>query len=1009
MKSKIILMLIAAICCTVSFAQTGLTCNDAIPETANTTCAYTTYITTTTDIWFSFTATSPFAQISLIGADFGDFTSSHIHNISMFEGTCSNLNKIEEDELPFIDIAEELIIDASGLIVGDTYYLRARREGVAACPVCVPTGSPSAEFDLCIQSIEVFQPLDFNLVDFGFQEIPSSSHTFYTNRGQIVDYDGNPRRDIKLYTIGSIPQVFITDNTLSYVFGRLDTIDTVTFNGQRVDMKLIGGNPNARAFKTERAGGYLNYYLSHIPTGISKMKGYNKVVCNDVYPNIDMQYYSNSEGMKIYFIIHPGGNPDDIVMDFTGGNSVDVTSSGGLKVPTPFGNIEFEAGHAYSINPAGKVVPMPWQAEFMYKKYGNITTQQITFDVRKYAKHMPLIIQVDRGHKLGAAGAIDNLEWSSFYDELTDVKTDAIGNVYICGISSSTNFPVDSGAFQDTIVGGGDMIFMKLDSNIVIQYATFMGGTQGPAVSTDERAEAIVLDKKGNIYMTGHTKSNDFPIITGGGIFSDNVNSCPLTRICVWDIVIVKFDSSGIPVWSTFYGDIDSEKAFDIDIDGAGNIYIVGLSETSSTPLLQQSGAFFDTLGNGLILKFDSLGDLKWATKMKAVELHGVAIDGLDNVYITGFTGSSDYPVKKTDPNFPSTQTMSGVFIQLDVSITRFDVSNQLTHSMYYGGDESDLGYGIAIDGLNNVYFTGETRSKDIPVLDSDPSSSADFFKDTLTDPDNLNRSDAYLLKLRIDPVTDSIEILYSTYYGGDDDDVGRDIAIDDSNYVYLLLGDTRSDSLMPFPSPDPSDLFVDKSFNGIRDAQLATFNSSLELVWGFYIGGSAIDNANAITIFKDRALYAVGWSMTGDFSINEFPHVKFDTTIGSNDHFDDNLSSGGTDGFAMRFDLGAVYLIDIPVVGIDENGTNVFTNDIFIYPNPGSDFVILKIKSSEANEITYQIYDITGKEASAKQTERLNNNKEITVDISRLSPGVYFIQVENRNRSLTQKMLKQH
>jgi len=328
---------------------------------------------------------------------------------------------------------------------------------------------------------------------------------------------------------------------------------------------------------------------------------------------------------------------------------------------------------------------------------------------------------------------------------------------------------------------------------------------------------------------------------------------------------------------------------------------------------------------------------------------------------------------------------------------------------MYYGGDDSDLGYGIAIDGLGNVYFTGETNSLNIPVLDSDPSDSTDFFKDTLTLTDSAVFSDAYLLKLRIDPVTDSIEILYSTYYGGNRDDVGRDIAIDDSNYVYLLLGETRSDSLMSFPSPDPFDLFVDKSFNGDIDAKLATFNSSLKLVWGFYMGGSAVDNANAITTFKDRALYAVGWSMSGNFSINEFPHVEFDTIIGSNDYFKDNLSVGGTDGFAMRFDLGAVYLIDIPVVGIDENGTNVFTNDIFIYPNPGSDFVILKIKSSEVSEVTYRIYDITGKEVSDKQTERLNNSGEITVDISRLSPGVYFIQVENRNRSLTQKMLKQH
>jgi len=243
-------------------------------------------------MWFSWTATSTDAQITVISEAFGS-NLPHIHGAVIYSGTCNNLQIIAEDELVFLAASSELTLDISNLIIGNTYFLRLNREAnsTVECDkgACFPV-IQNASFVLCIEDIDVFIPLDFNLNNFGFQETPIRSHTYYTNKGQIVDTDGNPRFDIQSYTIGASPAVFITDTSISYVYARVDTSPFTLDTMHRVDMKLTGGNPAVRVFRTEKVQGYLNYYLGHIPTGITKTKGYSRAVCNNVYPNIDMQY-----------------------------------------------------------------------------------------------------------------------------------------------------------------------------------------------------------------------------------------------------------------------------------------------------------------------------------------------------------------------------------------------------------------------------------------------------------------------------------------------------------------------------------------------------------------------------------------------------------------------------------------------------------------------------------------------------------------------------------------------
>jgi hypothetical protein len=247
------------------FLKAQQTCATAVNAIPAATCNYSTHTTTGTEYWLTFVATNPTVNISLVTVKFG-INAPHIHNLALLTGVCGSQVLIAEDELPFVDDAKELAIDlnASGLIVGQTYYIRAIRFATEVGQVCDKAGctangsSDPTTFDICVQDIEVIIPKDF-----GF-ELPSVSHAYTTNRGQLVDVNGNPVPQIKLYNDQTNPAIYIADDKISYVFSRIDTSTITPDTIHRVDVSLVGSTPT-KAFKTEETAGVTNYYLGHIP------------------------------------------------------------------------------------------------------------------------------------------------------------------------------------------------------------------------------------------------------------------------------------------------------------------------------------------------------------------------------------------------------------------------------------------------------------------------------------------------------------------------------------------------------------------------------------------------------------------------------------------------------------------------------------------------------------------------------------------------------------------------
>jgi hypothetical protein len=963
------------------------TCVTAVNTTPAATCNYSTHTTTGTEYWLKFVATSSTVNISLVTVKFG-INAPHVHNLALLTGVCGSQLLIAEDELPFVADAKELAIDlnASGLIIGQTYYIRATRTASLSVGTCDKSGCTSngstdpTSFDICVQDINVIIPLDFGL------EAPSISHSYTTNRGQLIDVNGNQRPEIKLYSINTNPQVYIAEDKISYVFSKIDTIASTPDTLHRVDMALVGGNPT-KVFKTEQTTDVTNYFLAHIPNGVVNNKSYSRAVCNEVYPNIDMQYYSNQDGLKYYFIVKPGGDPNNIVMKFDGATAINVTPSGGLEIVTPLGMLDFEPPHAYRVNPAGNPVPMPWQAKF---EAIPASANEVKLETHPYDPIMPLFIQVDRGHSQQQLQGIASLEWSTFYggsgfDEFKNAKTDASSNLYITGTTTNNNFPFFN-AYIGNNAGSNDAVVLKFDPAGVRLWATYFGGTDY------DIANGVAVDPNGNVFVTGWTISTNLPTLGGnpiGAYYQANINTSVGSGFP--DAFMLKLDPTGqTSPWRTYYGGGGGDYANAIATDGSGNVFITGKTESNNFPVKIVGGAYNQSLAgpygsdvDAFIVKF-SASNLNnvWATYYGGTnsgvseEGKGITVDWQGNVYVTGRTPSTDFPKLNPGGSAYYDGTLGGVS---DAFLLKFSNVGIRKYASYYGGSGWEIGNAVVTDGGLGVFITGITFSNDLPTQPF----GTGFYQDTIGSADT---SDAFIVKLGAD-----MSRQWATYYGGSGTDQVWSLDVNKTNGIISLTGNTQSNNL-PLVTPLGA---YNQPFTGGNDVYITSFSGfTLNNVWSTYLGGSNDDIGNTIVSDANSKLFVVGHTSSSNSS-----SVVFPLDNGGGIPYFQGTHGGSFDGSITRFDL-------TPVVGINE--LNPTENNISIYPNPTNNQLQVSFFNQKNSSVNIVVYNMLGEIIRSVDLGKKSGIVSHTFDVSKLSTGVYFVQVQTNNGALNTKFIKQ-
>ncbi len=448
-----------------------------------------------------------------------------------------------------------------------------------------------------------------------------------------------------------------------------------------------------------------------------------------------------------------------------------------------------------------------------------------------------------------------------------------------------TNIPTHRSVIYKEVYPGIDMKFYgnnrELEYDIIVKPGantqTIRLGYEGIEALKVNRAGAleVVLKKGGSLF---HKMPIIYQEINGKRIevkgqfklYKDFILAGNATQTYGFDIASYNKNYpliiDPIFVYSSYLGGNQDDIGYGIAADSAGNAYVSGY--TSSSNFATSTGALQKNISGKkdlFITKIDTTAatssSLIYSTYLGGAEDdvgNGIAIDSSGNAYVTGYTSSSNFPT--TVPPM----TPSNIGTKQNLFITKIGASGAtLVYSVYLGGSENDIGYGIAIDSSGNAYVTGSTFSSDFPVTANTA------FQKTIAE---TNSTDAFITKIDVS----GSSLLYSTYLGGgdintsgdDDYDEGSGIAVDSAGNAYV----TGVTSSAKFPITASTFQTVNAGPLGTSDAFIAKIDTmatgSASLVYSTYLGGAKDDYGYGIAVDSGGFAYITGGTLSSDFKV---------------------------------------------------------------------------------------------------------------------------------------------
>jgi len=584
---------------------------------------------------------------------------------------------------------------------------------------------------------------------------------------------------------------------------------------------------------------------------------YQEIYYEKLYDGIDLRYYSIKKDLKYDFIVHPGAEIEQIRIKCKGASDLVVEAQELLKIKTSIGEIidrdlkiyQLENNKQKTINGA-------------FKKYNEF---EYGFEILSpYDKDRPLIIDPILEYSTFFGGG------STEYPQRIDVDTS--GNAYVTGYTYSSNFPITNGSYDETKSNRTDSYVFKMAHNgSTLIYSTFIGGVH------HDYASDIKIDPIGNSYITGTTRSTDFP--TTPNAYDSTANNS-------MNVFVFKLDPQGSKLkYSTFiHGtDVGGDQGFAIDIDSFGYAYVSGFTYSKDFPTT--SGSYDTKHNNGsdiFVLKLNRTGErLIYSTFVGGNGLdisYGIAVDNVGDAYITGETYSSTFPIS------------SGAFDSVlngstDTFIFKLNYNGSgLVFSTLIGGDLNEKGYSIKVNSTGFPIICGETGSSNFPTTNG------------IIDPSYNNLDDCFVLKLN----KDGKSLIFSTFIGGTGMDLAADLALDSSENIFIT-GETSS---ADFPKTQDAYNNIIQSF----DAFLMKLTPDASyVIYSTYMGGRLSDGGFGIDVDITDSVYVLGTTTSSDFPYTPGAY--------------DGGYTGNTDGVIFKFSFKSTLTINS--VSLLQNGTH--------------------------------------------------------------------------------------
>lgn len=536
-----------------------------------------------------------------------------------------------------------------------------------------------------------------------------------------------------------------------------------------VHLCFVGAN-GKDASGLDELPGRSNFFWGTDPDRwITSVPNYGGVIYTDLYPGIDLAYHGSRGNLKSEFLIEAGADPKQILLAYNGIEGMSINESDELVLNTALGELVEGVPVAYQkVGETRKTIeaaynllddglvgfalgdydtslplvidPLLSWSSFLggdgwddgmticYDSVGNIYAVGCTGD-HEFPYITPGAYQTTHGgptpettygYDVSIARILPDgtgVIWCTFlggdYGDIPyEAAVDGADNIYVVGETSSTNFPTTSGAYQTSLVGGRDGFMAIISSDgTTLNYATYLGGT-----GTDH-CYGIALDDVGDAYVSGETTSTDFPTTTGTYQTANGGG---------WDAFVSKITPSGGGtsdlLYSTYLGDLGEDRGRVIVLDGAGDICLTGITASSDFPTGSATGTPYQTTYGGggydaFVSRLNStLSTLNYSTYLGGGDGdygHGLAINGAGDVYVTGYTASSNFPTTTGAYD----ETFNGVY---DAFVSKLSPSgngpNDLLYSTYLGGSTYDGGVGVEWGRFDSPGSPGGIRMNNIAL-----------------------------------------------------------------------------------------------------------------------------------------------------------------------------------------------------------------------------------------------------------------------------------------------------
>ncbi len=519
------------------------------------------------------------------------------------------------------------------------------------------------------------------------------------------------------YHIGAIDNA---SKLHDYHHGKLEKEPTLYYHTYRVN--ILGMNPEPEVIGTKPQQHYYNYYLGNNPDKWKAGIHPNLAVdYKQVYKNIDLHFASENTRLKYDFIVYPGGDADNIQLQYEGADDVTL-HKGKLVITTSVGNVEELAPYAYQY-----IDGMRHEVTCKYKLKDGIVTYHFP---KGYNHNANLIIDPTVVFSTYTGSTSDNWGFAATYDD--------DGAFYAGGATNGGGYPSTTGAtFQGGGSGGGNTTFQcdyaitKFNAAGTARvYSTYVGGSDN-----DQPQSMVVMDSTvgGNtvykLAIVGRTYSNNFPNV--GVVYDNSYNGGA-------DLAVTILEPNGQLARSTFiggsgddgvnitslYNTVNSlkhsygdEARSEIIVDAQQNLYVASCTKSNNFPLANASQSSLSGTQDAVIFKLDkSLSNLLWSTYLGGTGNDAAYVLSLNNsgshLFVSGGTASN---------NFPFTGgTLWGSYQggAADGFIAKFQNSGSYPRQIAtaIGRAGYDQCFGIQVDNENSVYAMGQTLGGTFPV-----------------------------------------------------------------------------------------------------------------------------------------------------------------------------------------------------------------------------------------------------------------------------------------------------